>query len=73
MRTGREVAVGALRIGGGRPLAFVAGPCVIEGREHALRHAEALRAVTERLGVGFVFKSSFDKANRTTAWRFSRP
>jgi len=73
MRTGREVAVGALRIGGGRPLAFVAGPCVIEGREHALRHAEALRAVTERLGVGFVFKSSFDKANRTSLTSFRGP
>jgi len=73
MRSGREVAVGALRIGGGRPLAFVAGPCVIEGREHALRHAEALRAVTERLGVGFVFKSSFDKANRTSLTSFRGP
>jgi len=62
----REVTVGPLRIGGGRPFVFIGGPCVIESREHALRHAAALRAVTERVGVPFIFKSSFDKANRTS-------
>src|SRR5512139_141281 len=73
MRPGREVDVGAVRIGGGRPLAFIAGPCVIESRDHALRHADALRAITARLGVGFVFKSSFDKANRTSLTSFRGP
>ena len=62
----REVTVGPLRIGGGQPFVFIGGPCVIESREHALRHAAALRAVTERVGVPFIFKSSFDKANRTS-------
>lgn len=61
-----EVVVGGVRIGGGRPFAFIGGPCVIESREHALRHAEELRRITERAGVSFIFKSSYDKANRTS-------
>jgi len=66
----REVAVGDIRIGGGRRFAFIAGPCVIESREHCLRHAEALRAIAARAGVPFIFKSSFDKANRTSLTSF---
>jgi 2-dehydro-3-deoxyphosphooctonate aldolase (KDO 8-P synthase) len=66
MPVSSEVAVGALRIGGGRRFAFIAGPCVIESRDHALRHAEALRDIAARVGVPFVFKSSYDKANRTS-------
>lgn len=62
----RTVNVGPLTIGGGRPFVFIGGPCVIEGREHALRHAAALRDITARLGVPFIYKSSFDKANRTS-------
>jgi 2-dehydro-3-deoxyphosphooctonate aldolase (KDO 8-P synthase) len=61
-----EVVVGPVRIGGGRPFAFIGGPCVIESRDHALRHAEAMRRITERVGVPFIFKSSYDKANRTS-------
>jgi 2-dehydro-3-deoxyphosphooctonate aldolase (KDO 8-P synthase) len=60
------VQVGPLQIGGRRPFVFIGGPCVIEGRDHALRHAVALRAVTARAGVPFIYKSSFDKANRTS-------
>lgn len=60
------VNVGSLPIGGGRRFAFIAGPCVIESREHALRHAEALRDITARVGVPFIYKSSYDKANRTS-------
>jgi len=54
-------------------LVFIGGPCVIEGRDHCLRHAEALRGITERAGVPFVFKSSFDKANRTSLRSYRGP
>lgn len=59
------VSIGSLRCGGGGPFVLIAGPCVIESRESALRHAEALQALTMRLGVPFIYKSSYDKANRT--------
>lgn len=61
-----EVSVGDLKIGGGRPFALIAGPCVIESRESVLRHAERIRDVAARAGVPLIFKSSFDKANRTS-------
>lgn len=61
-----EVVVGPVRIGGGRPFAFIGGPCVIESRDHAMRHAEGMRRITERVGVPFIYKSSYDKANRTS-------
>jgi 2-dehydro-3-deoxyphosphooctonate aldolase (KDO 8-P synthase) len=59
------IHVGAVRIGGGAPLALIAGPCVIESRDAALRHAERLRTIAERAGLPLVYKSSFDKANRS--------
>jgi 2-dehydro-3-deoxyphosphooctonate aldolase (KDO 8-P synthase) len=62
----REVSVGGVRIGGDRPLVFIGGTCMIESRDSALRHAEAIRDATAKLGIGFVYKSSFDKANRTS-------
>jgi 2-dehydro-3-deoxyphosphooctonate aldolase (KDO 8-P synthase) len=49
------------------PLAVIAGPCQLESRDHAFEMASALKEITARLGVGFVFKTSFDKANRTSA------
>ena len=61
-----RVCVGPVVIGGGAPLVVIAGPCVIESREAALRHAERLSALARELGIGLVFKSSFDKANRTS-------
>ena len=61
----RGVRVGALTIGGGAPLALIAGPCVIESRDAALRHAERVRELAARAGLPVVYKSSFDKANRT--------
>jgi 2-dehydro-3-deoxyphosphooctonate aldolase (KDO 8-P synthase) len=73
MPTSRAVAIGPLTIGGGRPFVFIGGPCVIESREHALRHAAALRAITERVGVPFIYKSSFDKANRTSRNAYRGP
>lgn len=66
----RVVSIGPVKIGGGNPLALISGPCAIESRDSALRHAAALREITERAGVPFVFKSSFDKANRTSASSF---
>jgi len=64
------VRVGPVAIGGGESLAVIAGPCVIESRDSALRHAERLRAMSERVGIGLIYKSSFDKANRTSLGTF---
>jgi 2-dehydro-3-deoxyphosphooctonate aldolase (KDO 8-P synthase) len=60
------VAVGAARFGNDLPLAVIAGPCALESRAHALEMAAALKEITGRLGIGLVFKTSFDKANRTS-------
>jgi 2-dehydro-3-deoxyphosphooctonate aldolase (KDO 8-P synthase) len=61
------VAVGVARFGNALPLALIAGPCALEGRTHALETAAALKEITARLGIGLVYKTSFDKANRTSA------
>ena len=60
------VEVGRMRFGNALPLALIAGPCALESREHALEMATALRDIAERLGIGLVYKTSFDKANRTS-------
>lgn len=60
------VAVGKVRFGNALPLSLIAGPCVLESRAHAFDKAGALKDITARLGVGFVYKTSFDKANRTS-------
>jgi 2-dehydro-3-deoxyphosphooctonate aldolase (KDO 8-P synthase) len=60
------VAVGAVRFGNDLPLALIAGPCVLEGRGHALDMAAALKEIATRLKIGLVYKTSFDKANRTS-------
>src|SRR5207247_976168 len=62
----RGVRVGTVTVGGGAPLALIAGPCVIESRDAALRHAERVRDIAARAGLPVVYKSSFDKANRTS-------
>jgi 2-dehydro-3-deoxyphosphooctonate aldolase (KDO 8-P synthase) len=62
----RDVQVGSVHIGGNRPLVFIGGTCVIESRDSALRHAAAIKRATDRAGIGFVYKSSYDKANRTS-------
>jgi 2-dehydro-3-deoxyphosphooctonate aldolase (KDO 8-P synthase) len=69
----RVVKVGEIEIGADRPLVFIGGPCVIESRESAFRHAAALREITARAGVPFIFKSSYDKANRTSISSFRGP
>src|SRR6202521_3197190 len=61
------VAVGKARFGNALPFALIAGPCALESRAHALEMAAALKELTARLGIGFVYKTSFDKANRTSA------
>ena len=61
------IQIGSFKIGSGLPLALIAGPCQIEGNDHALYHAQELHKASEKAGVNFVYKSSFDKANRTSA------
>ncbi|HEX4410723.1 MAG TPA: 3-deoxy-8-phosphooctulonate synthase [Xanthobacteraceae bacterium] len=61
------VTVGAAKFGNALPLALIAGPCALESRAHALEMASALRDIAAKLKLGFVYKSSFDKANRTSA------
>ncbi len=61
------VSVGAVRFGNDLPLALIAGPCALESRAHALEMAGALKEIAGKVGVGLVYKTSFDKANRTAA------
>ena len=67
------VQVGALTIGGGHPLTFIVGPCVIESPAHAGELAAAIREIASRCGVPAIFKASFDKANRTSRTSFRGP
>jgi 2-dehydro-3-deoxyphosphooctonate aldolase (KDO 8-P synthase) len=62
----RIVAVGTARFGNALPLMLIAGPCALESRDHALEMASALKELTAKAGIGFVYKTSFDKANRTS-------
>ncbi|HEU5321018.1 MAG TPA: 3-deoxy-8-phosphooctulonate synthase [Methylomirabilota bacterium] len=73
MTAPREVAVGGVRIGGGRPLALIAGPCAIESEKHALLTATRLAAIAGARGVGLVYKSSYDKANRSSVRGYRGP
>jgi 2-dehydro-3-deoxyphosphooctonate aldolase (KDO 8-P synthase) len=61
-----NVTVGALTIANHRPITLIAGPCQLESRDHAIRTATFLKEMSERLGVGLIYKSSYDKANRTS-------
>jgi 2-dehydro-3-deoxyphosphooctonate aldolase (KDO 8-P synthase) len=61
------VSIGAVRFGNALPLALIAGPCQMESRAHALEMASALKEIAGRVGIGLVYKTSFDKANRTSA------
>jgi 2-dehydro-3-deoxyphosphooctonate aldolase (KDO 8-P synthase) len=67
------VQLGALTFGGERPFVLIAGPCVIESEAHALDMAGRLRDITTRLSTPFVFKASYDKANRTSGKSFRGP
>lgn len=61
-----RVEVGGVTIANDARIALFAGPCALESREHALEMASALKEITSRLGIGLIYKSSFDKANRTS-------
>ena len=76
------VKIGKASFGNDLPLALIAGPCALESRAHAFDMAAVLKEIAAKLGIGFVYKTSFDKANRTSAaalaasvstrrWRFS--
>jgi 2-dehydro-3-deoxyphosphooctonate aldolase (KDO 8-P synthase) len=69
----REVAVGSVIIGGNAPLALISGPCVIESREHALKLGEQIARVAAAAGVPYIFKASFDKANRSSGKSYRGP
>lgn len=62
----KSVPVGKLTIANNQPFALMAGPCVLESRDHAFMMCGALKEVTDKLGIPFIYKSSFDKANRTS-------
>ncbi|MDB5669052.1 MAG: 3-deoxy-8-phosphooctulonate synthase [Alphaproteobacteria bacterium] len=66
MSNAKTVTVGSLEIANDRPFVLIAGPCAMESREHALEMAEALTSLCSEIGLGLIFKSSFDKGNRTS-------
>ena len=61
-----HVAIGNLTLGNDHPLALIAGPCALESRAHAREMCQALVEMTAKLGMGLIYKTSFDKANRTS-------
>jgi 2-dehydro-3-deoxyphosphooctonate aldolase (KDO 8-P synthase) len=67
------VEIASITMGAGHPLVLIAGPCVIEGEEHALKMAKAVQAVARQRGVPCMFKASYDKANRTSLRSFRGP
>jgi 2-dehydro-3-deoxyphosphooctonate aldolase (KDO 8-P synthase) len=69
----KPVSIGSFAVGGGRPIALIAGPCVIESPTHASDLAVALKGIAARCGVPLVFKASYDKANRTSGQSFRGP
>jgi 2-dehydro-3-deoxyphosphooctonate aldolase (KDO 8-P synthase) len=69
----REIALGSLRLGGGNPLFLIAGPCVIESEAHARMMAEKVAKIAVDAGVPYIFKASYDKANRTSVKAFRGP
>jgi 2-dehydro-3-deoxyphosphooctonate aldolase (KDO 8-P synthase) len=69
----KEIQVGNVAIGGDNPLLFISGPCVIESADAALKAAEGLKSVSEELKIPLIFKSSYDKANRTSVNSFRGP
>lgn len=71
--TAAPVRLGPHTVGPGRPLLLIAGPCVIESLEHSLKLAEAIAAIARRLELPYVFKASFDKANRSSISSFRGP
>src|SRR6266496_2903331 len=73
MSATREIALGSLRLGGGNPLFLIAGPCVIESETHARMMAEKVAKVAADAGLPYIFKASYDKANRSSLKAFRGP
>jgi 2-dehydro-3-deoxyphosphooctonate aldolase (KDO 8-P synthase) len=71
--TGKGIKLGSIRIGGGAPLVLIAGPCVIESEQLCLSVAKTIKAISQDLDIPFIFKSSYDKANRTSIDSFRGP
>jgi len=69
----REVKIGNIKIGGANPIVLISGPCVIESEESALFHATEIKKIAARIGIPFIFKSSYDKANRTSVSSYRGP
>ncbi len=69
----KAIKVKDFYVGSGHPFAMISGPCVIESEEHALRSAETLKKIFEPLGINFIYKSSYDKANRSSFNSFRGP
>jgi len=69
----KEITIGNVKIGGNNPVVLIAGPCVIESEASALRHARLLKETAKRAGIPFIYKSSYDKANRTSIDSFRGP
>jgi 2-dehydro-3-deoxyphosphooctonate aldolase (KDO 8-P synthase) len=73
MAATREISLGSLRLGAGNPLFLIAGPCVIESESHARTMAERVSQIASDCGVPYVFKASYDKANRSSVKAFRGP
>jgi 2-dehydro-3-deoxyphosphooctonate aldolase (KDO 8-P synthase) len=73
MNATREITLGSLRLGGGNPLFLIAGPCVIESEAHARGMAERVAKIAADAGVPYIFKASYDKANRSSGKAFRGP
>jgi 2-dehydro-3-deoxyphosphooctonate aldolase (KDO 8-P synthase) len=69
----KEIKVKDVKIGGRNPLVLIAGPCVIENEKHAVDHAKAIKEICKKQAVGFIFKSSYDKANRSSVRSYRGP
>ena len=69
----KTVSAGRIKIGGKGPLVLIAGPCVIENESSAVRHAKAIKTIADRLDIPYIYKSSYDKANRTSMRSYRGP
>ena len=69
----KEIRVGKIKVGGGNPLVLIAGPCVVESESNCLNTAKRIKEITAKLGIPFIFKSSFDKANRLSIDSYRGP
>jgi len=69
----KEINIKGVKIGGKNPIVLIAGPCVIESESHAMRHAEKIKKICGKLGIGFIFKASYDKANRSNIKSYRGP